>query len=115
TLVMLALAAVYRLYVAHDPAASLRYLVAPRRGPAVWSGGLLLGADGSIDLRQWSAAQMAVVTLAVAATAGWARLRPASPLAGPTRIASVPGLVCGYGLALGLAAVEGWPAGAVVV
>lgn len=67
-----ALAAAYAAYTVRQPDASVRYLVAPMVWFACWAGGLLLagGAGAGIDLRRWSAGQLAFVSVGVAATGG---------------------------------------------
>ncbi len=112
-----ALAAAYAIYTVRQPGASLRYLVAPMVWCACWAAGLLLaeGASAGIDLRRWSAGQLAFVSVGVAATAAVPRLWPRLGLSRSIRISSVPGIAVAYALAIALAAAEGWPASPVIV
>ncbi|HEX9122507.1 MAG TPA: hypothetical protein VF984_03990 [Actinomycetota bacterium] len=115
--VAVALALAYAAYAGRQPEASLRYLVAPTVWSACWAVGLLLagGPNSGIDLRRWSAAQLALVSLGVAATAAVPRLWPRFRLSRSIRISSALGIAIAYALAIGLAAAEGWPASPVIV
>jgi len=112
-----ALALAYAAYTVRQPDASLRYLVAPMVWFACWAAGLLLarGASAGIDLRRWSAGQLAFVSVGVAATAAVHRLWPRFRLSRSIRISSVLGIAIAYALAIALAAAEGWPASPVIV
>jgi len=112
-----ALALAYAAYTVRQPDASLRYLVAPMVWFACWAAGLLLarGASAGIDLRRWSAGQLAFVSVGVAASAAVPRLWPRLGLSRSIRISSVPGIAVAYALAIALAAAEGWPASPVIV
>jgi hypothetical protein len=105
------LAIAYAVYSARNPEASLRYLVAPMAWTACWGLGLLMAKDptGRIDLRDWSAGQLALVSIGVAATATFPRLRPGARLSPAVRTSVVPGIAIAYALILALAASEGWP------
>ncbi len=127
------LAAAYALYCWRVPDASLRYLVAPLLWTAAWAAALPLARDraGVIDLRNPSAGQLALTSVAVAATAVLVRLRSlqrsgarhgrqtasrfGEQIGDATRVAVVPGIALVYGMTLALAAAEGWPAWPVVV
>jgi hypothetical protein len=110
------LAIVYAAYAVRQSEASLRYLVAPMVWFACWALGLLLtaGAGPGIDLRRWSAGQLAFVSVGVAVTASVPRLWPGFRLSRSIRTSSVPGLAIAYALAIGLAAADGWPASPVI-
>ena len=114
--VSLLLAAAYAAYAARQPEASLRYLVGPMVWFAFWAVGLLFarGATARIDLRKWSAGQLAFVSLGVAATAVLPRLRLPWRLSPALRVAAVPGIAIGYVLSIALAYSEGWPTAPVV-
>lgn len=105
------LAIAYAGYSARHPDASLRYLVAPMTWAACWALGLIMAKDpaGGIDLRDWSAGQLALVSVAVAVTAAFPRLQPRARLSAAVRISVLPGIAIAYGLTLALAASEGWP------
>jgi hypothetical protein len=105
------LAIAYAGYSARHPDASLRYIVAPMAWAACWALGLVMAKDaaGGIDLRDWSAGQLALVSAAVAVTAAFPRLQPRAGLSAAVRISVVPGIAIAYGLTLALAASEGWP------
>ncbi len=115
--VAVALAAAYAAYAVRQPEASLRYLVAPMVWSACWAVGLLLaeGANARIDLSRWSAGQLALVSVGVAATGAVPRLWPGFRLSRSIRISFMLGIAIAYALAIGLAAAEGWPASPVIV
>ncbi len=117
TAVSLVLAMGYAAYSARHRDASLRHLVAPMLWGACWAAGLLLARDGvgRIDLRNWSAGQLALVSVGVAATAVFPRLRPGARLAAPVRTSAAPGIAIVYALTLALAASEAWSPVPVVV
>jgi hypothetical protein len=110
-IVAVVLAIAYAVYSARNPEASLRYLVAPMAWTACWGLGLLMAKDptGQIDLRHWSAGQLALVSIGVAATATFPRLQPGARLSAAVRTSVVPGIAIAYALTLALAASEGWP------
>ncbi len=112
-----ALALAYAAYTLRQPDASVRYLVAPMVWFACWAVGLLLAGGGGagIDLRRWSAGQLAFVAVGVAATAAVPRLWPGFRLSRSIRISSVAGIAIAYALAIALAAAEGWPTSPVIV
>jgi hypothetical protein len=115
--VAVVLAVAYALYTVHEPAASLRYLVAPMAWFACWAVGLLLsdGSIGEIDLRRWTTSQMALVSVGVAATAAVPRLWPRLKLSGPIRTSAVAGIAIAYALTISLAATDDWPAFPMIV
>jgi hypothetical protein len=115
--VAIALALAYAAYTVRQPGASLRYLVAPMVWVACWAVGLLLDRDAraGIDLRRWTAGQLAFVSVAVAVTAAVHRLWPRFRLSQSIRTSAVPGIAIAYALAIALAAAEGWPASPVIV
>jgi hypothetical protein len=96
------LAGVYGLVARRRPATMLRYLV----GPLAWTAAGVLGLALH---RGPSAAQMALVSVAVAATLLVARRRPRHRLSSPTEMASIPGAALAVALVLAFAAAEGWP------
>jgi len=117
TVVSLVLAVTYAAYSARHPDASLRYLVAPMVWAGCWAVGLLFAQDvvGRIDLRDWSAGQLALVSVGVAVTAAFPRLQPQARLSASVTTSAVPGIAIAYALTLALAASEGWPPIPVVV
>lgn len=117
TVVSLVVAGAYAAYSARHPDASLRYLVAPMVWAGCWAMGLVFTQDvaGRIDLRDWSAGQLAFVSVGVAITAVLPTLRPGLRLSKPLRVSIVPGIAITYMLAIALAGAEGWPALPVVM
>lgn len=109
--VSLAVAFGYAWYARRDPRASVRFLVAPAIWLAVWAAALVTAElpAGGYSLRHWSAAQLAFVSLAVAATAVAVHARPRAPLAASTTRAIAPGIAIAYLLTIALAGTEGWP------
>jgi hypothetical protein len=96
------LAGVYALVARRHPATALRYLVAP----LAWT---TAGVLGLAFHRGPSAAQMALVSAAVAATLLIAHHWRGYQLSRPTEIASVPGAALAIALVLVFAAGEDWP------
>jgi hypothetical protein len=96
------LAGVYALAARRRPATMLRYLVAP----LAWT---TVGVIGLAFHRGPSAAQMALVSVAVAAPLLIARRWRDNRLSRPTEIASMPGVALAFALVLMFAAAEGWP------
>ena len=96
------LAGVYALVARRHPATTLRYLVAP----LAWT---TVGVLGLAFHRGPSAAQMALVSAAVAATLLIAHHWRAPQLSRPTEIASMPGAALALALVLVFAAGEDWP------
>src|SRR6266545_2773323 len=96
------LAGVYALVARRHPATTLRYLVAP----LAWT---TAGVLGLAFHRGPSAAQMALVSAAVAATLLIAHHWRGYQLSRPTEIASVPGAALAIALVLVFAAGEDWP------
>jgi hypothetical protein len=96
------LAGVYALVARRRPTTMLRYLVAP----LAWT---TVGALGLAFHRGPSAAQMALVSAAVAATLLIAHHWRGHQLSRPTEIASMPGAALAIALVLVFAAGEDWP------
>jgi hypothetical protein len=96
------LAGAYALVARGRPTTTLRYLV----GPLCWTA---VGVPGLAFHRGPSAAQMALVSVAVTATLLAARGWPRHRLSRPTELASVPGAALAIALVLAFAAAEGWP------
>lgn len=114
-LVALALSGAYAAYAFRHPEASLRYLVAPMIWVAFWAVGFLVTASStSVELRRWSAGQLALVAVGVAGTTAATRLRPRARLSFETQTAGIVGAIVTYALTLLFAAAEGWPAVPVV-
>ncbi len=103
----LAMATGYGWIVHRRPTSPLRFLVAP----LVWSA---VGVVGLVFHEGASAAQMALVVGAVAATAWVVKLRPGGALADATRLIAPFGLVVAYALLLVFALAEEWPLGPMV-
>ena len=103
----LVMAAAYGWIVHRRPTSPLRFLVAP----LVWSA---VGVIGLVIHEGGSAAQMALVVGAVAATAWVVKLRPSGAMADATRLIAPFGLVVGYSLVLVFALAEEWPLGPMV-
>ncbi len=103
----LVMAAAYGWMVHRRPTSPLRFLVAP----LVWSA---VGVVGLVFHEGASAAQMALVVGAVAATAWVVKLRPGGALAVATRLMAPFGLVVAYALVLVFALAEDWPLGPMV-
>ncbi|HEX8928719.1 MAG TPA: hypothetical protein VGA45_07395, partial [Actinomycetota bacterium] len=95
-------AGAYALVARGRPTTTLRYLV----GPLAWTA---VGVPGLAFHRGPSAAQMALVSVAVTATLLAARYRPRHRLSRPAEVAAVPGAVLAMALVLAFAAAEGWP------
>jgi hypothetical protein len=96
------LAGAYALVARRRPATTLRYLV----GPLSWTA---VAVPGLAFHRGPSAAQMALVSVAVTATLLAARGGPRHRLSRPSELASVPGAALAIALVLAFAAAEGWP------
>jgi hypothetical protein len=96
------LAGVYALLARRRPSTTLRYLVAP----LVWT---TVGVLGLALHRGPSAAQMALVSAAVATTLLIAHRWRSHRLSRPTEIASIPGAALAMALVLVFAVSEGWP------
>ena len=96
------LGGVYALIARWRPATTLRYLV----GPLAWTAVSVLGLAFHSGP---SAAQMALVSLAVTATLLVARRWPAHRLSRPAELASIPGAALAMALVLAFAAAQGWP------
>jgi hypothetical protein len=96
------LAFAYALVARRRPATTLRYLVAPLTWTTVGVLGLAFHGGPS-------AAQMSLVSVAVAATLLIARGRRGHQLSRPTEVASIPGAALAIALVLVFAAGEGWP------
>ena len=103
----LAMATGYGWIVHRRPTSPLRFLVAP----LVWSA---VGVVGLVFHEGASAAQMALVVGAVAATAWVVKLRSGGALADATRLMAPFGLVVAYALLLVFALAEEWPLGPMV-
>lgn len=88
---------------------SVRYLAAPLLWTAMWSIGLLLPDAPREPLKEWTAAQFALMGIGVAATAVAVALRPQPRLARDTRASLLPGAIVSLGIGLLLAAGEDWP------
>jgi hypothetical protein len=95
-------AGAYALVARTRPTTTLRYLV----GPLSWTA---VGVPGLAFHRGPSAAQMALVSVAVTATLLAARGWPGHRLSRPTELASVPGAALAMALVLAFVAAEGWP------
>jgi hypothetical protein len=95
-------AGAYALVARGRPTTTLRYLV----GPLAWTA---VGVPGLAFHRGPSAAQMALVSVAVTATLLAARGWPRHRLSRPAEVAAVPGAVLAMALVLAFAAAEGWP------
>jgi len=104
----LVMAAAYGWMVHRRPTSPLRFLVAP----LVWSA---VGVVGLVFHEGASAAQMALVVGAVAATAWVVKLRPGGALADAARLMAPFGLVVAYALVLVFALAEDWPLAPMVV
>jgi len=96
------LAGAYALVARRRPTTTLRYLV----GPLGWTA---VSVPGLAFHRGPSAAQMALISVAVTATLLAARRWPRHRLSRPTEIASVPGAALAIALVLAFAAAEAWP------
>src|SRR6266545_992053 len=96
------LAGAYALVARRRPTTTLRYLV----GPLGWTA---VSVPGLAFHRGPSAAQMALISVAVTATLLAARRWPRLSLSPPTEIASVPGAALAIALVLAFAAAEAWP------
>lgn len=96
------LAGAYALVARRRPTTPLRYLVAP----LAWT---TVGVLGLAFHRGPSAAQMALVSIAVAATLLVASRWQGRQLSHPTEIASIPGAALAIALVLTFAAGEDWP------
>jgi hypothetical protein len=97
-----AVAGAYALVARRRPTTTLRYLV----GPLGWTAAAVPG----LAFHQGpSAAQMALVSVAVTATLLAARRWPRHRLSRPAELASVPGAALAMALVLAFAAAEGWP------
>lgn len=109
-LVAVALSGAYAAYAVRHPDASLRYLVAPMIWVALWAVGLVVApATTSVDLRRWSAGQLALVAVGVALTTGVARFRPRGRFSAETQTAGIFGAIVSYPVTLLFAGTEGWP------
>jgi hypothetical protein len=95
-------AGAYALVARGRPTTTLRYLV----GPLSWTA---VGVPGLAFHRGPSAAQMALVSVAVTATLLAARGWPRHRLSRPAGLASIPGAALAMALVLAFAAAEGWP------
>lgn len=103
-------AGLYAAWSARRPESALRFLVAPMVWTACWAIGLLFAGDfEAISLRSPMAAQMALVTVGVAATLVPARLVPEHRLSEPALTAAIPGTAIAYAMTLLLAVSEGFP------
>jgi hypothetical protein len=96
------IAGAYALVARRRPTTTLRYLVGPLSWTAVVVPGLAFH-------RGPSAAQMALVSVAVTATLLAARRWPRHRLSRPAELASVPGAALAMALVLAFAAAEAWP------
>lgn len=117
TLLLVALAGLYAAWSRRHVDSAVRFLVAPVVWLAVALATMGLGRPIPIGkaVATPTAAQVAAMTVALAATLGWARLRPTARLAAPTMTAALPGSVV-IGVLAGLTwAAEGWPATEIVV
>jgi hypothetical protein len=109
--VCVACAGIYAAWSRARPDSTLRFLV----HPMLWLGAMALGFVAKTDeplfgdaITRLVSLQPALAAAAVAASLVWVQVRPGGRLAGPTRLAALPGLVAAYGLTIGLAAGEGW-------
>jgi hypothetical protein len=96
------LGGVYALIAYRRPTTMLRYLV----GPLAWTAASVLGLAFHSGP---SAAQMALVSVAVTATLLAARRWPGHHLSRPAELASIPGAALAMALVLSFAAARGWP------
>jgi hypothetical protein len=109
-----ALATAYALIARRWRDVSVRFLVAPMLWTALWGIGMLL-PNGTLSLREWTAAQFALFTVGVSVTAIAVAAQPRRWLSVDARPSLLPGLVVGFGTTLLLGAAEGWPVWPVVV
>lgn len=96
------LGGVYTLIAHWRPTTMLRYLV----GPLAWTAASVLGLAFHSGP---SAAQMALVSVAVTATLLAARRWPGHQLSRPAELASIPGAALAMAMVLAFAAARGWP------
>ncbi len=110
-------AVVLTVWTRFRPDSVLRHLVAPMLwfGVAMTALAVRSGEVIGDTVARPSSGQVALVLLAIAATAWWARLRPRHPLSRSVLWASVVGLGVFTLLGTVLATREPWPLGAVVV
>lgn len=117
TVIPAACAGGYWLWMRRHPSSALRFLVAPMLWLA--AGMVAMGVGREIPsgsgVTAVTAAQVAVISSALAGSLGVARLRPQSPLARPTMTSALVGSVVAASLALLTWYSEDWPSAAIVV
>ncbi len=109
--VCLALAAIYALVVRGRPSSTLRFLIAPAAWLGVAAAGLAFAAaiPTGDQVARPQPGQWAMVSVAVAISAAWARWRPEGPVARGTAVAVVPGIALAELVTVLSCATHGWP------
>lgn len=117
TVIPVACAGGYWLWMRRHPSSALRFLVAPMLWLAAGMAAMGIGREipSGRDVAGVTAAQVAVITVALAGSLMLARVRPKAPLARPTKTAALVGSVVVAMLALLTWFAEGWPRAAILV